>query len=115
MDEVLLSKIENILNIEFHKWQKQYLLDEPMVLDMRITGRATGKTLVFIVKKLFESPEPLDLRKKGGLLDNCDWWSVEYYEERALLHPYMNWYKNKFQELYLFLNDKGIKTREVLF
>lgn len=115
MNEKLLNKIEEALGIKLFKWQKQYLLKEPMVLDMRITGRATGKTLVWIIEKLFESKEPLVLRDGKDVLISSDWWCCENRRDRALYHPYMSWYKNHLKDIYEKLNDAEIKTREVIF
>lgn len=53
MNEELIKRIEKALNITFYKWQRKYLLNEPILLDMRMTGRCTGKTLVYIIKELF--------------------------------------------------------------
>ncbi|MEW8973493.1 MAG: hypothetical protein AB2375_04790 [Tissierellaceae bacterium] len=115
MNEDLLNRIERALDIKFHGWQRKYLLKEPMLLDMRITGRATGKTLVWVIEKLFESTEPLDLRDKGKVLISSDWWCCETESDRALRHPYLSWYKNYVKGIYQKLNDKGIRTREVIF
>ena len=115
MNEDLLNKIEKVLGIKFHKWQRKYLLKEPMLLDMRITGRATGKTLTWVVEKLFESTESLDLRNKHKVLHASDWWCCENRADRALGSRYLDWYKHYLKEIYQTLNDAGIKTREVIF
>lgn len=115
MSEELLSLIEKVFNIKFYEWQKKYLLNEPMLLDMRITGRTTGKTFVFIIKLLFESDELLDLRSRNETLIHSDWWCCENRMERALGSHYIRWYKNYLKEIYEKLNTAGIKTREVIF
>ena len=115
MDNQLLNDIEKVLNIEFYEWQRKYLLKEPMVLNMRITGKRSGKTLVYVIAKLFESEEPLDLRNRRNVLVSSDWWSCENIMDRALNHPYMDWYKNYLKEIYERLNEGGIRTREVIF
>ncbi len=115
MSEELLNRIEKALDVKFYEWQRKYLLKEPMILDMMITGRATGKTLAWIIEKLFESEEPLDLRNKRDMLISSDWWCCENIMDRALNHPYIFWYKNYLKEIYQKLNDAGIRTREVIF
>lgn len=111
----LLNSIEKALDIKLYEWQRKYLLEEPMLLDMRITGRATGKTLVWVIKQLFESREPLDLSDKTGIMKSSDWWCCEVDIYRARSHPYAGWYKNYVKKIYQTLNDKGIQTREVIF
>lgn len=115
MSPDLLNKIEDALNIRFYDWQRKYLLKKPMLLDMRITGRSTGKTLVWVIEQLFESTEPLDLRDRRNVLMSSDWWCCENRIDRASCHPYQTWYKNYVQEIYSKLNDAGVKTREVIF
>lgn len=116
MNNQLLNDIEKVLNIEFYEWQRNYLLKEPIALNMKITGRRTGKTLVRVIEKLFESTEPLDLRdRRNVLISSADWWCCENTMDKAIGHPYMNWYKNYLKEIYERLNKGGIRTREVIF
>lgn len=115
MNEDLLDIIEKALDIKFYEWQRKYLLKEPMLLDMRITGRVTGKTLTWVIEKLFESTEPLDLRDKRKVLIHSDWWCCDNRADRALGGHYLGWYKNYVKEIYHKLNDAGIRTREVIF
>lgn len=42
LDKELLEQIEKILGLKFHEWQINYILDIPMILDMKITGRRTN-------------------------------------------------------------------------
>ena len=115
LDEALIIKIQNVLGIEFYGWQRKYLLNEPMLLNMRMTGRCAGKTLVFIVKQLFESSEPLLLRNKADTLNAADWWCCEIREDRALGLSYLYWYRHELKDIYKELTEAGIKTREVKF
>jgi Uri superfamily endonuclease len=115
MSPDLLKRIEDALNIKFYDWQIKYLLKEPMVLDMRITGRTTGKTLVWVIEKLFESTEPLDLSDREKVLISSDWWCCENRIDRAMTHPYQRWYKDYVREIYTKLNNAGIQTRKVIF
>ena len=115
MSEELISKIEKALEIKFYEWQRKYLLNEPMLLDMMITGRCTGKTLVYIVKQLFEHPEPLLLSKNTEVLNAADWWCCEVRKDRALGHCYLVFYRRTLKEVYEKLNQAGIVTREVIF
>jgi hypothetical protein len=115
MCEELINRIEKALDIKFYKWQRKYLLNEPMLLDMRVTGRRTGKTLVFIIRQLFECSEPLLLRNNTEVLNAADWWCCEIRKDRALAHPYLDWYRHELKDVYEKLNEKGIVTREVVF
>ena len=57
----LIPKIEMALGFELLEWQIKYLLKEPQVLDLRWTGRKTGKTMLSMLDLLFESDKPLFL------------------------------------------------------
>ncbi len=115
LNEKLINAIEIALNIKFYEWQRKYLLNEPMLLDMKMTGRCTGKTLVYIIKKLFEHPEPLSLKSRTEVLKVADWWCCENRKEIALRHPYLDYYKHELKDIYIKLNEAGIITRKILF
>ncbi|MBC2456144.1 hypothetical protein [Clostridium beijerinckii] len=115
MSEKLIKEIEKALNIKFYKWQRKYLLNEPMLIDMRMTGRCTGKTFVYIIKKLFEYPEPLVLTRRTEVLKVADWWCCDNREDSALRNPYLDWYKQELKSIYDNLNKAGIITRKVVF
>lgn len=115
MNEELINKLEKVLNITFYEWQRKYLLDEPMLLDMKITGRCTGKTLVFVIKQLFERSETLLLRNRTEVLNAADWWCCEQPKKRALSHPYLSFYRNTLKDVYEKLNKAGVVTRKVIF
>ncbi len=110
----LIKKIENVFNIEFKEWQQKYLLDEPMILDLNITGRCTGKTLVYIIKLLYSSDEPLDLRRKENIVEISDWWSIGKSKEDACRYGYWNFFKQELKIIYSELNDAGLKTRVII-
>lgn len=111
----LINKIEKALDINFREWQCKYLLNEPILLSMEITGRCTGKTLVFILKQLFEDVVPLMLNNKTNILNNADWWCCETRKDRALGHSYLDWYRHELKDIYEKLNEAGIVTKEVIF
>lgn len=115
MSEELIKRIEKALSIKFYEWQHKYLLNQPMLLDMRMTGRCTGKTLVYVVKQLFEHPEPLLLRNNSEVLNAADWWCCERRESRALGHTYLSWYRNELKDIYTKLTKAGIAPRKVIF
>lgn len=115
MSEELIKEIEKVLDIKFYEWQRKYLLNEPMVLDMKITGRGTGKTSIYMIKKLFEDPKPLLLRRKSEIVAIVDWWHWTDSEIRAIDHPNLNVYKDGLKYIYERLNDAGINTRKVIF
>lgn len=115
MSKELISRIEKALGITFYEWQRKYLLNEPMLLDMRMTGRCTGKTLAHIIKQLFENSEPLLLISKVEILDKADWWCCEIRKDRALGNPYLEFYKRELKGIHEKLNEAGIVTREVVY
>lgn len=115
MCEKLINRLEKALDITFHEWQHKYLLNEPMLLNMRMTGRCTGKTLVYILKQLFKESTPLLLNNDINILNSADWWCCEIREERALGHSYLSWYRHELKDIYEKLNEAGIVTREVIF
>ena len=115
MDEELLNQIEQVLGIKFYDWQRKYLLKEPMIMDLRITGRGTGKTLVWVIETLFESDEPLDLRTREDVIHSSDWWSVGVNPKGTLEHPYIRWYRTYLFNIYDTLNSAGVRTRKVIF
>jgi len=86
-----------------------------MLLNMRMTGRCTGKTLVYVLKQLFEHEEPLLLRHSTEVLTASDWWCCENRKERALGIPYLGWYRNNLKDITIRLNEAGIITRKVIF
>lgn len=110
----LLTKVEQALNIHFHEWQIKYILQEPDILDMRITGRATGKTLAYILKTLFESEETLDLSNAKTLIETSDWYCSSS-EKPKTVGNYQHWFLEEIRDIYNTLNDAGIKTRKVIF
>jgi len=115
MCEKLIDRLEKALNIKFYEWQRNYFLNKPMLLNMRMTGRCTGKTLVFILKQLFEDSDPLFLINNTNVLNNSDWWCCEVQRKRALGCSYLSWYKRELNDIYIKLKDAGIVTREVIF
>lgn len=115
ISEELVKKIEKVLDIKFYEWQRKYLLNEPMVLDLKITGRGTGKSLIYMIKKLFEDPKPLLLKRRIELLEFVDWWNWTDREECARFYPNLDVFKNELMDIYEKLNDAGIITRKVVF
>ena len=108
----LIEQIENALDIKFYDWQKDYLLDIPRVLDMRMTGRCTGKTLAYIIKLLFSEDEPLRVYDIEEMKKCSDWWSVtnriNHSEPR-----YSQWFRGFLIEIHTKLSKKGLQTRPV--
>jgi hypothetical protein len=114
LDLELLNKIENTLNIKLHDWQKDYILDVPRVLDMRITGRRTGKTLAYTIKLLFLSNKPIrayDTREVG---EYSDWYCVTNDPNGKEPH-YTQWFSRYLKDIYTEMVDNGITPRKVFF
>ena len=116
LDGELLKEIERALDIKFYEWQRNYLLGIPMILDMRMTGRCTGKTLAYIIKKLYEKDEPLYLTNIRETLSESDWWCMARSLEDAKRHGrYDGFFRGELRNIYEELNRKGLTTRKVIF
>lgn len=114
LNEELLRRIEAVLDIKFYDWQVNYLLNIPEALDMRITGRCTGKTTAYIIKKLFKSEEPLRLYERQYLENISDWWSVTNRIDRKEPH-YTRWFEKELRRIYEMFISHKIQPRPVFF
>lgn len=114
LDERLLQRIEKVLKIQFREWQAKYMLDIPMVLDMGITGRRTGKTLVYVIKLLFLEDKPIRAYDISEVSKYSDWYASSI-DLRHRDNFYTNWFKNYVFEIYSALTRDGIKPRPVFF
>lgn len=112
LDENLIKKIEQLLNIKFHEWQINYLLNIPTVLDMKIMKRGSGKTLVYIVKLLFSDSTPIKAYDIDAVVKHSD-----EYDRRSSLtirdSHYARWFRAFLVDIYRSLSSGGIKTRPV--
>jgi hypothetical protein len=105
LDKDLLERVGRALNIKLYEWQVNYILDIPMVLDMRITGRGTGKTLAYIIKLLFSNETPIeayDMKLMWILCDDC----------HCGLY-YAKWFCGYLLDVHKCLTSAGIKPRPV--
>lgn len=114
LDSRLLNRIEQVLNIRFHDWQVDYMLGIPRVLNMRITGRVTGKTLVYIIKLLFSDDKPLNAYEIKKVENYSDWYSVTNRPNEKKPH-YTQWFRRYLKDIYDKLKEKGIQPRPVFF
>lgn len=118
MNDEMLENIERILKIKFYDWQRKYLLNEPQLLDLKITGRSTGKTLCHILKLLLSDiDDPLIIENFESLISISDWWCVTdeagRYNGRA--NHYAYWFRGELLKIKELLNSNGINTKKVLF
>jgi hypothetical protein len=114
LDKDLLERIGKALNITFHEWQINYILGMPMILDMKITGRATGKTLVYIIKLLFTDDKPIRAYDIHDIAECSDWWSCYRIPVVGLReNHYAGWFRCYFTDIYKAIELAGIKTRPV--
>jgi len=111
LDINLLKKIELALGLKFKEWQINYMLDIPMVLDMKITGRGTGKTLVYTIKMLFSDDIPIRVYKNKEIANISDWFCMS---DRINPH-YVKWYRDYLIETYGLLIQKGMTPRQLVF
>ena len=113
LDVELLGYVERALGLTFKDWQRNYILDIPMVLDMSITGRHTGKTLAYVVKLLLTDGEPIkvyDLNYIHAISDD--------YHNTGGKHrdvAYSQWFRNYLVNIHNSLIEAGIETREVFY
>ena len=111
LDINLLKKIELALGLKFKEWQINYMLDIPMVLDMKITGRGTGKTLVYTIKMLFSDDIPIRVYKSKEIANISDWFCMG-----DQINPhYVKWYRDYLIETYGLLIQKGMTPRQLVF
>lgn len=110
----LLNKVENALDIKFFDWQVDYILEVPRVLDMRITGRGTGKTLVYIIKLLFSEDKPIRAYDISEMGERSDWYCVTDRIDRKESN-YTQWFRKYLMDIYAELEEKGINPRPVFF
>jgi hypothetical protein len=113
LDAKLLQEIERALNFKFYDWQVNYILDIPMVLDMKNTGRGTGKTLAYVIKLLFLHDRPIKAYDDEDLWRHSDWWCVTSKPDRKEPH-YTQWFRKYLIEIYYILKSAGITSREVI-
>lgn len=85
----LIPKIEMALGFELLEWQIKYLLKEPQVLDLRWTGRRTGKTTLSMLDLLLGSDKPLFLMV-GSKVKYID--GLKEYENVIPLGNVVDWY-----------------------
>lgn len=114
LDAALLKKIEHALDIKFQGWQSDYILDIPRVLDMRNTGRGTGKTTIYIIKLLFSDEKPIRAYDLEEMAEKSDWYCVTDTYNRKDPH-YTKWFREKLRDIYDKLEEKGLNPRPVFF
>lgn len=115
INEEILLRIEKVFEIKLYEWQKAYLLDEPILLNIITTGRCQGKTFGYIIKTIFESDELLDLRRPESLENKCDWWSLGRSPRDIRYGSYDRFFKSMFKEIYQKLIENDFIVRKVLF
>jgi len=111
LDMDLIKTIEGILGFKFEEWQKNYMLDIPMVLDMRITGRRTGKTLVYIIKMLFADDEPLG---NDDIIRYADDWTInDRYKSAGQVSHYARFFREEVIRIYYVLIMAELSPRQI--
>ena len=85
------------------------MLDIPMVLDMKITGRQTGKTLVHVIKTLFSEDTPIRPYRLKEMRNISDRYCT--FKEN---NNYTKWYRDFLIEIYHLLIKNGIIPRRLV-
>jgi hypothetical protein len=115
IDIYLLRRIELILGLHFKEWQVNYILDIPMVLDMKITGRHTGKTLAHVIKTLFLEDTPIRVYALKEIENVSDSYCVSSQQLPNLSDHYVMWYRDYLIDIYTLLVKNGISPRKLIF
>ena len=113
LDLELLGRVERALKLTFKEWQRNYILDIPMVLDLSITARHTGKTLAYVVKLLLTEGEPIKLYDIKYIYSISD----DYHNVggRHSDVAYSQWFRNYLVHIHTDLIAEGIETRKVFY
>jgi hypothetical protein len=114
IDMELIDKVQKALNLKLYDWQIDYILEKPRVLDMRITGRRTGKTLAYIIKLLFTDSKPIRAYDFKEIEDYSDWYCITNRADRKEPH-YTHWFRRYLKDIYTELKINGLKPRQVFF
>lgn len=109
-----IERIEKALGFTLREWQINYILDIPMILDMKMTGRHTGKTLAYVIKLLCVNNEPIRAYTIRDIAKVADGWCITN-EIYRIDSPYTRWFRNYLLEIYTLFKDAGITTRPVFF
>ena len=126
----LIPKIEEALGFALLEWQIKYLLKEPQVLDLRWTGRRTGKTMLSMLDLLLGSDKPLFLmvgnkvkymdgiKEKENLIplgNVVDWYTIMTPHERGSSkhNIYAMMYLKDLQEMRDKLVKCGVPVRKI--
>lgn len=126
----LIPKIEEALGFKLLEWQVKYLLKEPQVLDLRWTGRRTGKTMLSMLDLLLGSDKPLYLyvpryitymdgiKEKENLIplgNIVDWYTILSPDEKGSgRHDiYARMYLKDLQDMRDKLVKSGVPVREM--
>jgi hypothetical protein len=112
LDEELIKRVEHVLTLKLKDWQINYILGIPMVLDMKITGRGTGKTLAYILKLLFLEDTPIKAYDINEICKISDSYCVCSRMDDPDIH-YNIWFRDYLREIYNLLTDNGLITRPV--
>ena len=105
IDDLLLNKVEEILNIKLFDAQRKYLLGEG---DYWYGGRGSGKTVAYCIKLALSEGDPLNIGKPQQFCDND--YGLEDNKNR-----YSQWFRNMFLDIWHSLKDAGLSVREVKF
>jgi hypothetical protein len=99
----ILNKVEETLNIKLFQTQRDYILGEG---EYWFGGRASGKTLAYCIKLALSDGEPLNIKKPHEFCDN------DYGHLNNKIN-YSRWFKREFLDIWYQLRDAGFKVREI--
>ena len=96
--------IEIALQIKLYDWQKAYILG---VSDYMMQGRATGKTLAYMIKLCLSKGEPINMSSRRN---------IEKYVDGRHGGRYIDWFRSYLGDIYYRLESQGgLKLRKIYF
>lgn len=92
----IVKTINEELHIELHDWQIAFIFNES---DNVVSGRATGKTIAYMLRMLLSKGEP-----------------IHQYKVR-ICNDYDQWYARELRSLYCTLSNPclGLELRKIYF
>lgn len=115
IDAGIIRAVEQALGYKLYDWQRAYLIDEPIKIDIRMTGRMQGHTTAYILKLLLEDieAEPINLTNQRAVVDIMDWWSYSDYHRRYNNVGYARIFTDMLIEIKSILKEHNVQSRRI--
>ena len=96
--------VQRALGIRLQDWQVAYIWGGSMY---RMPGRATGKTLAYVIRLCLSEGEPIHLYRTGK-----DWGLCDEYNGPQYYHIFRDYVRDAYQKLQMY---GGLKLRTIYF